>query len=402
MRTTFATTAALLSSLNLVVAQTFTDCNPLEKECPPEPALGGTIFTDFTKGASPDWELAAGTTLTYDSENGAAFTIARAGNAPTIAMHKYIMFGKMEVVMRASTGKGTVSSLVLQSADLDEIDWEWLGADTSHVQSNFFGKGDTSTYDRGGIHEMSDPTAAFHTYTIDWNKDSMKWLIDGNLVREVAYADPKAKGGERYPQTPMEVKMGSWIGCASQAAAEDPKTKGTCEWAGGPIDLNGGPYVMYVKSVRVTDYGCADTYVYGDRSGSYQSIKSVGGCAGGKGDDNSGSSPASTTKVATSTVQSSAPPPKTLTTSPSSVSTIVRTSTSTSSAPLLVETSASFETISKTSAASTTTQSQTPARQTSTSTPTAVSQEAGASSGSSKASSAVVLTLAIVMSYLMI
>ena len=310
-------------------------------------------------------------------------------------MHKRIMFGKLEVVMRASTGKGTVSSLVLQSADLDEIDWEWLGADTSHVQSNFFGKGDTSTYDRGGVHQMADPTAAFHTYTIDWTKDSMKWLIDGNVVRETTYSDPKAKGGARYPQTPMEVKMGSWIGCASQAAAEDPKTKGTCEWAGGPIDFGAAPYIMYVKSVKVTDYGCADSYVYSDRSGSYQSIKSVGGCAGGKGDSNNEDTPSSST---TKTTPSSTSAPSSSSSVPSS-NTVNRSST-TSAPPVLVETSASFATVSTKSGTSTATRQS--ANVTQSSTPTAATTPAQVTGGASMAgASTVVLALGLAVSYLL-
>jgi beta-glucanase (GH16 family) len=44
------------------------------------------------------------------------------------------MFGKVEVAMKAAPGAGIVSSVVLQSDTLDEIDWEWLGADPDEVQ----------------------------------------------------------------------------------------------------------------------------------------------------------------------------------------------------------------------------------------------------------------------------
>lgn len=306
------------------------------------------------------------------------------------------MFGKMEVVMRASTGRGVVSSLVLQSADLDEIDWEWIGSDTSNVQTNFFGKGNTATYDRGGIHPMSDPTAAFHTYTIDWTKDRMQWLVDGTVVREVPYSDPKALGGENYPQTPMEVKMGSWIGCASQAAADDPKTKWTCEWAGGAIDLSAGPYVMHVKSVKVTDYGCAESYVYGDRSGSYQSIKSIGSCAGGKGGSNSDDDKPSASASATASSKPSTTPASKTTTGASSRS----------SAPgILIETSAVFGTsstvsgtASSTPTLTTATRAQTPAAQT---TPAQVTANAG-SGISPNVYNAAVIAASLALGYLFI
>lgn len=323
MRTTIAATATILSALQIVAGQTFTDCDPTKTTCPPEPALGTTLTTDFTAGAASEWEPYEGTTITYDATNGAAFTIARAGNAPTVGLHKYIMFGKIDVVMRASTGAGIVSSFVLESGDLDEIDWEWIGSDRGNVQTNFFGKGNTTTYDRGAFHPMSDPTSAFHKYTIDWTAETLKWYIDDVLVRTVAYGDALALGGKNYPQTPMQVKLGSWIGCASQAAADDPKTKWTCEWAGGPADLS-APQTMYVKSIKVEDYGCAQEYSYGDMSGSYQSIVQTGGCKGGKSE---------VVKPVSSSASSSAAGSKTTAAPP--------TSSSTSGAGLLIETNGS-------------------------------------------------------------
>ena len=47
------------------------------------------------------------------------------------------MFGKVDIELQAAPGAGIVSSFVLQSDTLDEIDWEWLGADPDEVQSNY-------------------------------------------------------------------------------------------------------------------------------------------------------------------------------------------------------------------------------------------------------------------------
>lgn len=41
--------------------------------------------------------------------------------------------------MKAASGRGIVSSIVLESDDLDEIDWEFIGGDNGKVQSNFYG-----------------------------------------------------------------------------------------------------------------------------------------------------------------------------------------------------------------------------------------------------------------------
>lgn len=56
-------------------------------------------------------------------------------------------------------------------------------------------------------------------------------------------------------------------------------------WAGGKTDYSAGPYTMYLKSMSVTDYSTGSSYSYGDKSGSWQSIKSEGGQINGNSDD---------------------------------------------------------------------------------------------------------------------
>lgn len=81
-----------------------------------------TFSTDFTKDTSLNgWETAAGN-VTFD-DNGAAFTINQKGDAPTIDTKDYFFFGRVEVEMKAAPGTGVVSSIVMESDDLDEIDW---------------------------------------------------------------------------------------------------------------------------------------------------------------------------------------------------------------------------------------------------------------------------------------
>lgn len=40
--------------------------------------------------------------------------------------------------MKAAPGAGIVSSFVMESDALDEIDWEWIGSDIARAQSKFF------------------------------------------------------------------------------------------------------------------------------------------------------------------------------------------------------------------------------------------------------------------------
>ncbi len=51
------------------------------------------------------------------------FTIDSEGLARTIVSNEYIFFGKVEVALKAANGTGIVSSFVMESDDLDEIDW---------------------------------------------------------------------------------------------------------------------------------------------------------------------------------------------------------------------------------------------------------------------------------------
>jgi len=53
----------------------------------------------------------------------------------------------------------------------------------------------------------------------------------------------------------------------------------TCspDWAGGLTDYSQGPFNMYMKSMTVTDYSTGNSYSYGDKSGSWESIVSNGG-----------------------------------------------------------------------------------------------------------------------------
>ncbi|CAK7244662.1 MAG: transglycosylase [Sporothrix thermara] len=261
----FSKTAVFAGFAGLASAQTFTDCDPTNKTCPADPGLNKASYSvDFTKGASSDWTLSS-SSLTYSASTGAAFTINEAGNAPTLTSNFYIFFGRVSVLMRASPGQGIVSSIVLESDDLDEVDWEWIGGQDKQVQTDYFGKGNTTAYDRGTVVDLDAGTqSTFRNYTLVWTEASIVWYLDGSLIRTLTYE--QALGGKNFPQTPMQVKIGSWAGGASENAA------GTIEWAGGLTNYSAGPYTMYVKSVEIENYNPGASYTYGDLSGSYSSI----------------------------------------------------------------------------------------------------------------------------------
>ncbi|CAG9956784.1 unnamed protein product [Clonostachys rosea f. rosea IK726] len=286
-------TAITLAGLS--AAQTYTDCNPTEKECPAAPALGNKqIDCDLTAGMCDGFtQLDTLTNVTY-SEKGALFRIDNEDQAPTFASDKYIFFGHVEVEVQAAAGQGIVTAIVLLSADLDEIDWEWVGGTDGEVQSNCFGRaGVNTTYTCVSDHAVFSPYTTYHTYGFDWTSSKLDWLIDGKVVRTLAFED--AVGGTRFPQTPSQVKIGTWVGGKSS------NSDGLIWWAGGLTDFNDAPFDAYFKSVKVTDYAGGDSapdesileYAYTDMSGTWQGIEVV------KGEAVSSSSSSSTVPATT-------------------------------------------------------------------------------------------------------
>lgn len=281
------------------MAQTFTDCNPLNGkqasgspclvvsytkltflpgECPPDTALGMTINVDFRKGEVNSF-VSSGTP-TYDDNDGASFTVKQGGDAPQLQSIFYIMFGRVEITMKAAPGDGIVSSLVLESDNLDEIDIEWLGGNPDEMQSNYFGKGQTTSYNRGQFHQVKETQTKWITYTIDWTKDEIVWMADGTVLRSLKEKDAEAN---QYPQTPMQVKFGAWAG-------GDPNHNppGTVEWARGPTDYSKGPFSMLVQKLTITDYSTGKKYKYTDTTGDWESIEAEDGKVNGNIDNSDG------------------------------------------------------------------------------------------------------------------
>ncbi|KAI9045438.1 concanavalin A-like lectin/glucanase [Aspergillus affinis] len=227
----FYTASALASTFSLALGQSYTSCDPLVKTCPADPRSTESQFQyDFTSSSDlQKWNTASGTIIS--GSNGAEFTINEKGDAPTIETNFYIFFGEVEVEMKAAPGTGIVSAVILESDDLDEIDWP-----IPQVQMDL------------------DPGES--------------WLIDGKTVRTLTYEE--AVHGTRYPQSLMRARIGNWAG------GDPDNNPGTVEWAGGQTDFSQGPFTMYVKSVSIFNYNPTVSYSYNGDSGSMQDIEIYG------------------------------------------------------------------------------------------------------------------------------
>lgn len=73
----------------------------------------------------------------------------------------------------------------------------------------------------------------------------------------------------QYPQTPSKLQIGLWDG------GDPSENAGTVSWTGGQTDLSKAPFIMYVKSVTITNSMPANAYKWSDKSGSWQSIQAV-------------------------------------------------------------------------------------------------------------------------------
>jgi beta-glucanase (GH16 family) len=116
-------------------------------------------------------------------------------------------YGTASVIMQTAPGIGVISSAVLLSDDLDEIDWEIsgnnYGANTPNVQTNYYGKGITGYYDRSTQPTISaNSSSNFLNYTFVWTPTAITWMVNGTVVRTLNAASCD-NGTHQYPQTPV-------------------------------------------------------------------------------------------------------------------------------------------------------------------------------------------------------
>ncbi|KAJ2766613.1 putative glycosidase CRH2 [Coemansia nantahalensis] len=169
-----------------------------------------------------------------------------------------VQYGTVTAVVRSGcTSGGVVSSLIIRNDKIgDEIDMEFVGADTATVQSNYYWHNELNYTKMVKSPPLADTTKAFHTYQIDWTPDHITWQVDGAPFRTVKRAetwDP-ASGTFKYPEAESYVSFSIWDGGSG--------AKGTADWAGGAVQWGKAPFVLAVKSVAVSCMykGNATTY----------------------------------------------------------------------------------------------------------------------------------------------
>lgn len=268
-------------------------CNPLASNtltsCSPEPVCQNAnhTFTDFSRILSNatyfdgnatkyDWVVNSGNIIN-STAGELGMTLTQDNGGTRLSSTRYVHYGK--ITTRLKTGKwgGVVTAFITMSDIKDEIDWEFPGAQTTEGQSNYFWQGVVPAQTAGGVHgNLTDTFVNYHDYTIDWQQDTLTWLIDGNVVRTLKRSDATGSDGvSRYPSTPSRIELSIW------PAGINTSAQGTIDWAGGLINWNDPDYVAaghFYALVNSVSVECADTssnpanaqsYVYGKNASAF-------------------------------------------------------------------------------------------------------------------------------------
>lgn len=148
-----------------------------------------------------------------------------------ITSTRAVWYGKVSARIKTSHGPGVVSAFILMSGSKDEIDYEFVGSDLNHAQTNYYYQGvlNHTNSEKIGVSNTHD---SYHTYEIDWQPEAIHWSIDGTAVRTLKRDDTYNASTKTYhfPQTPSSIYLSLWPGGSSKNG------EGTIQWAGGPID----------------------------------------------------------------------------------------------------------------------------------------------------------------------
>ena len=143
----------------------------------------------------------------------------RCAEIRTHAAHGY---GTYEVRLRSASGSGLNTAMFTYSGPPmtkvhDEIDFEFLGKNPLQVQLNYF------VAARGGHEKMAeigaDLSAGFNTYAFEWLPGTMRWFINGKLVRSEAGAQlPSVAGQFFFSLWSGAPSIDGWLGAFDPAA----------------------------------------------------------------------------------------------------------------------------------------------------------------------------------------
>ena len=141
-------------------------------------------------------------------------TSVRELTSGAITSTAFYRYGRFRAEIRASGVPGVITGMFLhRNGPRQEIDIEFVGKDPSTMLVNvFYNPGPEGTkleYGYRGTPTLVDlgfdATADFHTYEIDWLRDTIRWLVDGEVVHERVIWDPTP-----IPNRPLQFNLNLW------------------------------------------------------------------------------------------------------------------------------------------------------------------------------------------------
>lgn len=210
-------------------------------------------FTDYSESRNVEYV-----------DNGIQLTMRKRYDNPIVESDFLIMYGRVEAEFKSASGIGIISSIYLQSENLDEIDIiESFGSFPQTFQTNYFVKGDVSNHNRGVYHVSHIPLhSQYQKVAMEWNQIKICWYFNNLLVRETHHLN-----SDGYPSSPMYLKISLWAG---GDLSNDP---GTIQWAGGITDYTQLPVTMNIRNIFIHDYSTNNKYYYGSSNTNPTAIK---------------------------------------------------------------------------------------------------------------------------------
>ncbi|KAJ2156844.1 putative glycosidase CRH2, partial [Coemansia sp. RSA 552] len=163
----------------------------------------------------------------YQTQNSVVWRLTQECGT-TMVYPKDFHYGRIEARIRIGGGSGVVTALLLIGPPpSDEIDFEWVGKDLTHVQTMYYVQAHRvdPLPEVFGVSQGSnkDLSTSFQDYAIELREDSVKWFLNGNLLRTLK------KGSREFPSDATRAKMGIWDGTQTSGWA------GAVDWGGGPF-----------------------------------------------------------------------------------------------------------------------------------------------------------------------
>jgi endo-1,3-1,4-beta-glycanase ExoK len=156
---------------------------------------------------------------------------------------QFYHYGTYETRLRSVSGSGIVTTFFLYTGPVhggsrkhQQISFEFPGRATRSTIINYSADGKMMANNTVALE--FDGSERAHDYAIEWLPDSIRWFVDGRVVRE-----ERAKTGQPFPALTSKVILSLWSG----AGASD-------EWL-GPYEEDGKRRAAVVERLVFTPAG---------------------------------------------------------------------------------------------------------------------------------------------------